>query len=145
MLQILVMGATQSNTMYANYCSIQHAIKLEKTIIHIMNIADETILIKGTLTAEQEVQRINAWINDIEHTANNDIFIYGYSNADFNKLLQRQKQLNGLGFKNVHIYFGGMFEWLLLRDVYGADEFPVDGLIKGAALDILRYNKPIAP
>ncbi len=138
------MGATQSKNMYVTYCTIQQAIKLGKTIIHIMNIGDETILIKGTLTAEQEVQRINTWINDIEHTANNDIFIYGYSDSDFNKLLQRQKQLNGLGFKRVYIYLGGMFEWLLLRDVYSADEFPVDGLIKGAALDILRYNKPVA-
>jgi hypothetical protein len=38
-----------------------------------------------------------------------------------------------LGFKNVYIYLGGMFEWLLLQDVYGQKEFPTDK--KGEILD----------
>ena len=28
--------------------------------------------------------------------------------------------LKKLGFTNVHIYFGGLFEWLLLKEVYGS-------------------------
>ncbi len=134
------MGTSQSSINYANYCDIQNAVRSGKTVVHIMDVSDETILIKGTLTAYQEVEKINLWISN--GAFDNEIYIYGYSNADFNKLLQRHKQLLGLGFHKVYIYFGGMFEWLLLRDVYGATEFPLDGLIKGAMVDILKYNKP---
>ena len=28
-----------------------------------------------------------------------------------------------MGFKNVHIYTGGLFEWLLLQDIYGDKNF----------------------
>jgi hypothetical protein len=35
-----------------------------------------------------------------------------------------------LGFKNVHIYFGGMYEWLLLQEVFGVINFQTDGFIK---------------
>ncbi len=134
------MGTTQSSIDFANYSTIQNAIRSGKTIIHIMNVSDETILIKGTLPANKEVEQINNWI--LNNAFENEIYIYGYSNADFNKLLQRQKQLLGLGFKHVYIYFGGMFEWLLLRDVFGETEFQLDGVVTGAVVDILKYNKP---
>ena len=39
-------------------------------------------------------------------------------------------------FKNVYIYKGGLFEWLLLQDIYGKDLFPTTTEI----LDILRYK-----
>ena len=134
------MGSTQS-LFYVNYCDMQNAINSEKTIIHIMNVGDENILIKNTLTAQLEIERINNYLDSGKTDI--DIYIYGYSNADFNKLLQRQKQLNRLGFKNVYVYFGGMFEWLLLREVYGQSEFPINGTDIGKVIDILKYHKPI--
>jgi hypothetical protein len=45
-------------------------------------------------------------------------------------------QLVGLGFKSVYIYPGGLFEWLLLQDIYGFDEFPTTKRV----LDILKYK-----
>ena len=36
----------------------------------------------------------------------------------------------------MYIYSGGLFEWLLLQDVYGKDEFPT----MGCELDILKYK-----
>ena len=53
--------------------------------------------------------------------------------SEYEKLVKKQKQLVSLGFKNVYIYLGGMFEWLLLQDVYGQKEFPSDK--KGEILD----------
>jgi len=44
--------------------------------------------------------------------------------------------LSGLGFQDVYLYMGGMFEWLLLQDIYGADEFPTTNKF----LDILYYK-----
>ena len=40
---------------------------------------------------------------------------------------------------NVYVYPGGLFEWLLLQDIYGEDNFPTT--LK--ELDILKY-KPLS-
>ena len=38
--------------------------------------------------------------------------------------------------EQAHIYIGGLFEWLLLQDIYGDDEFPTTTKI----IDILKYK-----
>ena len=43
-----------------------------------------------------------------------------------------------LGFHNVFIYPGGIFEWLLLQDVYGDEDDAFPTTVK--ELDILRYK-----
>ena len=100
------------------------------TIIHIMD-ENEKVLIFGTVVAEKESEKINKMLskNDYEK----DIIIYGRNCREYETLLKKQKQLASLGFKNVHIYLGGMFEWLLLQDVYGTKEFPTEK--KGEILD----------
>jgi len=64
-----------------------------------------------------------------------NIIIYG-KNANDNKSLEKYKQLISLGFVNVYIYCGGLFEWLLLQDIYGEDEFPTTK----KELDIIKYK-----
>jgi biopolymer transport protein ExbD len=100
------------------------------TIIHTMD-ESEKVLIVGTVVAEKEIEKINKMIskNDYEK----DIIIYGKNCREYEKLVKKQKQLASLGFKNVYIYLGGMFEWLLLQDVYGTKEFPTEK--KGEILD----------
>ena len=61
--------------------------------------------------------------------------IYG-KNCNDEKLISKYKQLIDLGFINVNIYAGGMFEWLLLQDIYGDDNFPTTS----RELDILKYR-----
>ena len=101
-------------------------------IIHTMD-EGEKVLIGGTVSAEKESEKINKMLskNDYEK----DIIIYGRNCRDYNDLLKKQKQLASLGFKNIFIYLGGMFEWLLLQDVYGEKEFPTER--KG---DILMFK-----
>jgi hypothetical protein len=41
-----------------------------------------------------------------------------------------------LGFTNVHIYTGGIFEWMLLYEIYGKDLFKITQY----EIDILRYR-----
>ena len=36
---------------------------------------------------------------------------------------EKYDQLINLGFNNVFIYRGGMFEWSLLQDIYGVNDF----------------------
>ena len=100
------------------------------TIIHTMD-ENEKVLILGTVVAEKESEKINKMMskNDYEK----DIIIYGRNCHEYENLLKKQKQLASLGFKNIFIYLGGMFEWLLLQDVYGSKEFPTEK--KGEILD----------
>jgi len=49
---------------------------------------------------------------------------------------KKYDQLVKLGFSNVFIYLGGLFEWLMLQDIYGYDEFPTTK----KELDILKYK-----
>jgi hypothetical protein len=53
-----------------------------------------------------------------------------------NKVIEKYNQLYKLGFTNLYVYIGGLFEWLLLQDIYGEDEFPTTSKI----YDILNYK-----
>ena len=61
--------------------------------------------------------------------------IYG-ENTNDEKIETKYSQLKGLGFTKLYLYRGGMFEWLLLQDIYGTDEFPTTSKL----LDILQYR-----
>lgn len=89
-------------------------------IINTMEVNDQRCLIVGTLPVDEEVQVINTYMK-----SNRDIriIIYG-SNSSDNSSFKKYEQFAALGFSNVHIYGGGLFEWLLLQDTYGADSFP---------------------
>jgi hypothetical protein len=63
------------------------------------------------------------------------IVLYGKNSSDYSVLEKKNKQLISLGFK-VLIYLGGLFEWVLLQDIYGADQFPTSK----RNLDILKYR-----
>ena len=105
-------------------------------IISVIDKKDESCLIKGTTTSIHE-ERV---INDLYQNSNfNELcIIYGYNCNDMN-VAKKYKQLLEMGFKNVHIYTGGLFEWLLLQDIYG------DKLFETTSYEInhLKY-KPIA-
>jgi hypothetical protein len=51
---------------------------------------------------------------------------------------RKQMQLKKMGFRNVFVYLGGLFEWLLLQDIYGKLEFPTTS----KQTDLLQY-KPL--
>ena len=75
-------------------------------------------------------------MNDlINNNKKKEIIIYGKNHRDL-KVIEKYNQLKKLGFVNVFIYFGGMFEWLLLREIYGNNNFKIIGSIH----DILKYK-----
>ena len=57
------------------------------------------------------------------------------TNCDEN-IIQKYKQLKELGFINVFIYPGGMFEWLLLQDIYTDINFKTNK----KELNLLKYK-----
>jgi len=92
----------------------------------------QACLIKTTIPANVETNVINDLINN---NKKKEIIIYGKNHRDL-KVIEKYNQLKKLGFTNVHIYFGGLFEWLLLRELYGDSNFPVIGTCP----DILFYK-----
>ena len=104
----------------------------EITIINTLPELEQTCLIKNTINANIEVETIN---NLLRQDKTKKIIVYGknYRDATIHK---KYKQLTGLGFKNVFIYIGGLFEWLCLQDIYGNTLFQTIG----NEVDILKYK-----
>lgn len=61
--------------------------------------------------------------------------IYG-KNSNDETIYKKYTQLSKLGFVNVYVYLGGLFEWLMLQDIYGTEEFSTTS----RELDILKYK-----
>ena len=104
-------------------------------IINTLPPEEQDCLIKHTIPIQSEEKTINDLLSNYGYTTKN-IIIYGRNATDMTTE-KKLKQLTALGFSNVYIYAGGLFEWLLLQDVYGEDEFPTSKKI----LDILKYSK----
>ncbi len=128
------MGNSQS-IQKINYEDIQYVIKTSANhiLINTLNESEQECLIKNTINIHKEVELINNLI----HLGNKGvkILIYG-RNCNDEKLYIKYNQLCSLGFYNVYIYMGGLFEWLMLQDIYGENEFPTTK----KELDILKYK-----
>lgn len=115
-----------------NFEDMQKAIKKDYIIINTLSLDLQHCLILNSVEASVEEEKINQCIK-MGKDAN--IIIYG-KNATDEKIYTKYKQLYSFGFKNIHVYMGGMFEWLLLQDIYGKEEFPTT---KNES-DILKYR-----
>lgn len=129
------MGNTQS-IRKINFQDIQTVIKTPELylLINTLNENEQTCLIINTVSIYQEEQLIN---KHLHMNKNTHIIIYG-KNSNDEKIYKKYQQLLSLGFYNVYIYMGGLFEWLLLQDIYGAEDFPTTS----KELDILKYKPP---
>jgi hypothetical protein len=105
-------------------------------IINTLPASEQGCLIKNTLPCMVEETTINEKIAQFQ-MRKCCIILYGRNSAD-NTMDKKYKQLCSLGFTNVYIYCGGLFEWLLLQDIYGNSEFPTTT----KELDILKYRSP---
>ncbi len=117
---------------YSNYYAASHPWLLINTLPPGM----QGCLIPGTLPIEEEEVSMNAMLLEPKGK-DREIIVYG-KNANDDTVHKKYQQLMGLGFKNVRVYPGGMFEWLLLQDIYGAASFPTTS----KELDILKYKPP---
>jgi hypothetical protein len=89
-------------------------------------------IIKTTVDIRFEERVVNAFIHKKPDIM---IIVYGKNSNDIT-ILHKYEQLVKLGFTNVHIYTGGIFEWLLLYEIYGKDLFKITKY----EIDILRYR-----
>ena len=131
------MGINQSHSVNKlNFESVQNIINKNTTqqfvIISTLENNNQDCLIKNTITPQKEIELLNYYLKENKKI---NILIYGENCSD-NKVVQKYNQLYQLGFINLYIYIGGLFEWLLLQDIYGDDEFPTSNTI----IDILKYK-----
>ena len=94
----------------------------------------QSCLIQNTIAIREEEEIINGILKN-KYSNNITIIIYG-TNSNDESIYSKYDQLVKLGIKNVFVYTGGMFEWLLLQDVYGRELFPTTS----RELDILKYK-----
>lgn len=129
---------TNSKHKKVNYEIVQEAQKnsIDYYLINTMPLTDQDCLILSTLDASREESTLNEMLNSL-NIPDKKIIIYG-RNAHDETIYKKASQLEQFGLKDVYIYLGGMFEWLLLQDIYGDTEF----LTTKKVLDILRY-KPV--
>lgn len=104
-------------------------------IINTLDEASQDCLIYGSLSTYKEVETINDYL---KRDKSINIVIYGENSCD-NRVIDKYNQLFKLGFTNIFVYIGGLFEWLLLQDIYGEDEFKTTT----KQLDILKYKGKI--
>lgn len=102
------------------------------TIINTLSYDNQSCLIVNTLSPDEEIIEINKYL---KNNKNHALIIYGKNCID-ESLAKKYTQLINLGFNNIHIYLGGLFEWLLLQDIYGKEEFPTTSI----EYDILKFS-----
>ena len=120
-----------------NYEDIQYAIKNSEQYLLINTLveSEQNCLIPNTININKEIEMINNFIKMGNKQVK--IIIYG-RNCNDEKIYSKYNQLNSLGFYNLYVYTGGLFEWLMLQDIYGNSEFPTTK----KELDILRFKPP---
>ena len=126
------MGSSQS-VRKINFEDMQSFIRdPDIIIINTMPSAIQDCLILNTIKASEETSLLN---EILKQNNNRRIVVYGMNSCD-DVIVSKYNQLIKLGFSNVYVYPGGLFEWLLLQDIYGAESFPTTK----KELDILQFK-----
>lgn len=128
------MGNSQS-TQKINYEDVQYSMHNSQShlLINTLHENEQECLIVNTTNINQEESLINKLLQI--GNKNIKIIVYG-RNCNDDKIYVKYNQLKSLGFYNVYIYTGGLFEWLMLQDIYGDNEFPTTK----KELDFLKYK-----
>jgi hypothetical protein len=120
----------------ANFEDIQYAIHHPQgyLLLNTLSNLEQDCLILGTIPAVQEENIINEIITRVD-IPDKRIIIYGKNTSD-SSAEKKYNQLQKLGIPEIAIYSGGLFEWLLLQDIYGNKEFPTTK----KTIDIIKYK-----
>jgi len=124
------------STIHLSFEDVQNIMKEPSCLlINVMPDNQQMCLIPNTQSPENEVKRINQLVQT-RNMQEYSILLYGKNSDDGAALEKKRRELRFLGFQDVYIYLGGMFEWLLLQDIWGRELFPTTSQV----LDILQYR-----
>jgi len=117
-------------TKKVSFQDIQYAQTNERTIIiNTLPEQEQSILIYKTTPITSEISQVENAIK-----LKNNIIIYG-KNSNDETIYVKYNQISKLGGL-AYIYVGGLFEWLLLQDIYGPELFKTTN----KTLDILKFK-----
>lgn len=127
------MGNTQSMKKI-NYEDIQTVIKNPEIYLLINTLPknEQMCLILNTINVEQEEDIINKYMKE---NKNIRIIIYG-KNCNDESIQKKYQQLISIGFYNIFVYTGGLFEWLMLQDIFGSELFQTNKI----EIDFLKFK-----
>ena len=112
--------------------TMQEYIRQKVLIINTLDSTKQDCLIAGTVSYHEEEDRVNSLLSGDKKER---IVLYGMNCLD-EKVIKKTEQLVELGFTNIFIYLGGLFEWVLLQDIYGEENFPTIG----NELELLKFR-----
>jgi len=126
-MHTLIEWALSSTTKKSRLIGFEDVLNAIKTpdkyvLINTLSLDKQDCLIQGTLSTYEEERFINDSLTKYTDKPK-QIVLYGSSSVDESPH-RKYTQLLSLGINEVWIYSGGMFEWLLLQDIYGDGEFP---------------------
>ena len=121
------MGNSQS-IQKINFEDVQYVLKNPEShlLINTLPETEQMCLLPNTVQANQEEIIINKYLKN--GLKNIKIVIYG-RNCNDEKIYTKYNQLTSLGFYNVYIYTGGLFEWLMLQDIYGTEMLRIESTL----------------
>jgi hypothetical protein len=96
-------------------------------MINTLSLIEQDYLIKNTLSYQIEEELVNDLINDASLNLDNYVIVIYGENCVDDSVDKKYKQFLALGFRHVFIYYGGLFEWLMLQEIYGEERFPTQG------------------
>jgi hypothetical protein len=91
-------------------------------LINTLPANEQTVLIPTTVVSDNEESVINELIKNYEVSGYTAI-VYGKHSMDVSAE-KKFHHLKQVGFGKVFVYSGGLFEWILLQDIYGETHFP---------------------
>ena len=103
-------------------------------IINTLPLKFQDCLIRSTISHLVEETTINDLISSYQ-SMKTHIIVYGQNSRD-DSAEKKVKQLIQHGLENVSLYSGGLFEWMLLQDIYGQAQFPTTTKV----VDILCFR-----
>ena len=129
------MGASQS-MQKISFEDIHLVIKNHEAymLINTLPLGEQDYLIVNTISCNQEEMLVNKYVKLAPQTK---IVIYG-KNCNDDTVQKKYVQLVAIGFPNVYVYSGGLFEWSLLQDIYGAELFQTTSAMPPK--DILKFK-----
>jgi hypothetical protein len=118
---------------HIGFADVKYAVQHDCLLINTLLESLQGCLINNTVVAKDEEDTINELIDDDD--MDRIIVLYGANAAD-STVEKKWDDFKELGFRRVYIYSGGLFEWLLLQDIYGDSEFATTSKIA----DLLTFQ-----